>query len=79
VNRRDFVKLGGVAALELGAAKLLLSQMQPGMQSGAPVTETTKADNPIKTSPETACRIARPLSPVRARAFHAASYRASPA
>src|SRR5258706_15418958 len=51
VNRRDFVKLGGVAALELGAAKLLLSQMQPGMQSSAPATETTKADFSLRIAP----------------------------
>src|SRR5712672_835890 len=51
VNRRDFVKFGGVAALELGAAKLLLSQMQPGMQSSAPATETTKADFSLRIAP----------------------------
>src|SRR5258708_38781713 len=51
VNRRDFVKLGGVAALELGAAKLLLSQMQPGMQSNAPAAETTKADFSLRIAP----------------------------
>ncbi len=29
LNRRDFVKLSGMAAIELGAAKLLMSQSQP--------------------------------------------------
>ena len=51
MNRRDFVKLGGVAAMELGAAKLLMSQIQPGMQSGAPVTETTKPDFSLRIAP----------------------------
>jgi FtsP/CotA-like multicopper oxidase with cupredoxin domain len=51
VNRRDFVKLGGVAAMELGAARLLMSQMQPGTQSSAPVTDSTKPDFSLRIAP----------------------------
>src|ERR1700737_3070397 len=51
VNRRDFVKFGGVAAIELGAARLLESQMQPGMQSNAPVSDATKPDFTLRIAP----------------------------
>ena len=51
MNRRDFVKLGGVAAIELGAAKLLMSQMQPGMQSSASPTDTSKPDFSLRIAP----------------------------
>ncbi len=51
MNRRDFVKFGGVAAIELGAARLLMSQMQPGMQSNAPASETTKPDFTLRIAP----------------------------
>src|ERR1700676_4617147 len=51
VNRRDFVKFGGVAAIELGAARLLMSQMQPGMQSNAPASDATKPDFTLRIAP----------------------------
>src|ERR1700682_6016144 len=51
VNRRDFVKFGGVAAIELGAARLLMSQMQPGMQSNAQATDATKPDFTLRIAP----------------------------
>src|ERR1700680_5288806 len=51
VNRRDFVKFGGMAAIELGAARLLESQMQPGMQSNAPVSDATKPDFTLRIAP----------------------------
>jgi FtsP/CotA-like multicopper oxidase with cupredoxin domain len=51
VNRRDFVKFGGVAAIELGAARLLMSQMQPGMQSNTPAPETAKPDFTLRIAP----------------------------
>ena len=51
MNRRDFVKLGGVAAIELSAARLLMSQMQPGMQSSMPAAETGKADFSLRIAP----------------------------
>jgi FtsP/CotA-like multicopper oxidase with cupredoxin domain len=53
VNRRDFVKFGGVAVIELSAAKLLTSQVQPGMQSSAAVPETAKADITLRIAPVT--------------------------
>ena len=36
MDRRNFMKFGGVAAIELGAAKLLMSQAQPGMSAMQP-------------------------------------------
>src|ERR1700682_3132018 len=51
VNRRDFVKFGGVAAIELGAARLLMSQIQPGMQSNAPASDATKPAFTLRLAP----------------------------
>src|SRR6202171_6729620 len=51
VNRRDFVKFGGVAAIELGAARLLMSQMQPGMQSNAQATDAKNPDFTVRSAP----------------------------
>src|ERR1700736_2258212 len=53
VNRRNFVKLGGVAAIELGAARLLKSQMQPGMQSNAPISDAIKPIFTLRIAPVT--------------------------
>jgi FtsP/CotA-like multicopper oxidase with cupredoxin domain len=56
VNRRDFVKFGGIAALELGAAKLLMSQAQsamPGMRSNPAGPETSPADFTLRIAPAT--------------------------
>ena len=53
MNRRDFVKLGGAAAIELGTARLLMSQMQPAMQSNAAGAETTKPDFTLRIAPVT--------------------------
>jgi FtsP/CotA-like multicopper oxidase with cupredoxin domain len=56
VNRRDFVKFGGVAAIELGAARLLMSQAQPAMpgaQANAAGPESSKADITLRISPVT--------------------------
>src|ERR1700735_2972086 len=51
------MKLGGVAAIELSAAKLLMSQAQPpmpGMQSPASAApETSKADFTLRIAPVT--------------------------
>jgi FtsP/CotA-like multicopper oxidase with cupredoxin domain len=51
VNRRDFVKFGGLTAVQLGAAKLLMSQMQPRTQSNAPAPETAKPDFSLRIAP----------------------------
>ena len=56
MNRRDFVKLGGVAALELGAAKLLKSQAQPalsGAQANPAASENSKPDFTLRIAPVT--------------------------
>ena len=56
MNRRDFVKLGGVAALELGAAKLLKSQAQPalsGAQANPAAPENSKPDFTLRIAPVT--------------------------
>ena len=57
VDRREFLKFGGVAAMELSAAKLLLSQSQPGtpgMQAGsAPSANEPKADFTLRIAPVT--------------------------
>jgi FtsP/CotA-like multicopper oxidase with cupredoxin domain len=49
LNRRDFVKFGGVATLELGTARLAMSQMQLGMQSNAPTSPN--ADFTLRIAP----------------------------
>jgi len=51
VNRRDFVKFGGAAAIQLSTARLLLSQMQPGMQSNSPASDATKPDFTLRIAP----------------------------
>ncbi len=58
VNRRDFVKFGAAAAIEMGTARLLLSQMQPGMQqmqpgmqSSTPGSDATKPDFTLRIAP----------------------------
>jgi FtsP/CotA-like multicopper oxidase with cupredoxin domain len=56
VNRRDFVKFSGIAAIELGAARLLMSQAQPampGMQSSAAPPAGAKADFTLRIAPVT--------------------------
>jgi len=51
VNRRDFVKFGGAAAIQLSTARLLRSQTQPGMQSNTPVSDATKPDFTLRIAP----------------------------
>src|SRR5260370_40484094 len=51
VNRRDFVKFSAAAAIEMGTARLLLSQMQPGMQSSTPGSDATKPDFTLRIAP----------------------------
>ena len=51
MNRRDFVKFGGAAAIELGAAKLLMSQIQPGMQANSPTLDASNADITLRIAP----------------------------
>jgi FtsP/CotA-like multicopper oxidase with cupredoxin domain len=56
VDRRDFIKLGGVAAIELSAARLLMSQAQPsmpGMQPAGAAKEASKADFTLRIAPVT--------------------------
>jgi FtsP/CotA-like multicopper oxidase with cupredoxin domain len=56
VNRRQFVKLGGIAAVELSAARLLLSQSQTGMapmQQPGPPPDNSKADFTLRIAPVT--------------------------
>ena len=56
MNRRDFVKFGGIAAIELGAARLLMSQSQPGMptaQSNTPTPDASSADFTLRIAPVT--------------------------
>jgi len=57
VRRRDFLKLGGAAALGAGAAELLPAQMQTGAPASPPgnpaATETTKADITLQIAPVT--------------------------
>jgi FtsP/CotA-like multicopper oxidase with cupredoxin domain len=56
VDRREFMKFGGVAAIELGAAKLLMSQAQPGMPGMTPAAaaqEGSKADITLRIAPVT--------------------------
>jgi FtsP/CotA-like multicopper oxidase with cupredoxin domain len=45
------VKFGGVAAIELSTARLLMSQMQPGLQSNAPASDTPKPDFTLRIAP----------------------------
>jgi len=54
VNRRDFLKAGGAAAVELGAAKLVRPQAQPAMsgtQANVAAPETSKADITLRIAP----------------------------
>jgi FtsP/CotA-like multicopper oxidase with cupredoxin domain len=51
VNRRDFVKFGGAAAIQLSTARLLRSQMQPGMQSSTPASDANKPDFTLRIAP----------------------------
>jgi FtsP/CotA-like multicopper oxidase with cupredoxin domain len=51
VNRRDFVKFGGAAAIQLSTARLLLSQIQPGAQSNTPASDATKPDFTLRIAP----------------------------
>ena len=63
MNRRDFVKFGGVAAIELGAARLLMSQAQPAMpamQANAAAQDASKADITLRIAP-----VAVELTPTR--------------
>ena len=56
MDRREFMKFGGVAAIELGAARLLMSQAQPGMpgmQPAAAAQENSKADFTLRIAPVT--------------------------
>jgi len=54
VNRRDFVKFGGMAALEMGAARILRSQSQPDAMQGSPANAAaSKADITLRISPVT--------------------------
>jgi len=56
VNRRQFVKLGGIAAVELSAARLLLSQSQTSMapmQQPGPPPDNSKADFTLRIAPVT--------------------------
>jgi FtsP/CotA-like multicopper oxidase with cupredoxin domain len=57
VDRRDFLKLGGVAAIELGAAGMLLPQAQPGMagmqQPAAGAQAGSQADFTLRIAPVT--------------------------
>ena len=55
MDRRDFIKLGGVAAIELGAARLLMSQAQPAAPGTQPLAasaqEPSKADITLRIAP----------------------------
>jgi FtsP/CotA-like multicopper oxidase with cupredoxin domain len=57
VDRRAFLKLAGVAGVELGAANLLLSQSQPGMTGMQPAPSTpapdSQADFTLRIAPVT--------------------------
>ena len=56
VNRRQFVKLGGIAAVELSAARLLLSESQTGMagmQQPGQAPDNSKADFTLRIAPVT--------------------------
>jgi FtsP/CotA-like multicopper oxidase with cupredoxin domain len=54
VNRRDFVKLGGLAALELGPGRALRAQSQPASMQTPPASPpATKADVTLRISPVT--------------------------
>lgn len=49
------MKFGGIAAIELGAARLLMSQAQPAMPGMAPAAaqEISKADFTLRIAPVT--------------------------
>src|ERR1017187_10272984 len=51
VDRRDFIRFGGVAAIEVGAAKLLGAQTHPELKSNSAAPETTKADFTLRIGP----------------------------
>ena len=51
VKRRDFVKLGGIAALELGAARFLTAQMPAAAQSNLAPPAAGKADFTLRIAP----------------------------
>jgi FtsP/CotA-like multicopper oxidase with cupredoxin domain len=53
LKRRDFIKLGGAAAVGASAARLLPAQMQSGMpmQGSSAPAETTKADFTLQIAP----------------------------
>ena len=51
MKRRDFVKFGGIAALELGAARFLTAQAPTGMQSNMAAPEAGKADFTLRIAP----------------------------
>jgi FtsP/CotA-like multicopper oxidase with cupredoxin domain len=56
VNRRDFVKFSGVAAIELGAARLLRLQSLPGMPGARPTAagpDNSKPDFTLRIAPVT--------------------------
>src|SRR5690349_25136795 len=56
VDRRKFMKFGGLAAMELGAARLLMSQARPGMpgmQPAASPQENSQADFTLRIAPVT--------------------------
>ena len=57
MDRREFMKFGGVAAIELSAAKLLMSKAQqpgmPGMQASSGAPENSKADFTLRIAPVT--------------------------
>ena len=63
MDRRQFLKFGGTAAIELSAAKLLLSQSQPSMpaqQAPTATPDAAKADFTLRIAP-----VAVELTPTR--------------
>ncbi|HTC63581.1 MAG TPA: multicopper oxidase domain-containing protein [Candidatus Saccharimonadales bacterium] len=56
MDRREFLKYGGIAAAQLGVARMLLSQAQPamsGMSPSAVAQEGSKADFTLRIAPVT--------------------------
>ena len=59
MDRREFMKIGGVTAIELGAARILMSQARPGMpgmagaQTDAAAQDSSKADFTLRIAPVT--------------------------
>ena len=51
MDRRDFIRFGGVAAIEVGAAKLLGAQTHPELKANAAAPDTTKADFTLRIGP----------------------------